>query len=126
MFAHHDRPQNHSRSEQERTLTTNPTTAASPPATRWLHEVCEATRQANCGECWALPGDECVFTTVPASVPATPGTPVRPARGYHVARFGRAMRRGLISGPDLIAVLETLDAFTSATVVYDQAPGGAR
>ena len=49
---------------------------------------------------------------------------MQPVRGYHVARFGRAMRRGLISGPDLIAVLETLDAFTSGTVVYDERPGG--
>ena len=39
--------------------------------------------------------------------------------GDHVARFGRAMRRGLISGDDLIAVLQALDAFTSATIVYD-------
>ena len=26
-----------------------------------------------------MPGDECVYTTVPV----TPGTPMRPARGYH-------------------------------------------
>jgi hypothetical protein len=36
------------------------------------------------------------------------------------------MRRGLITGPDLIAVLETVVCFTSATVVYDETPGGAR
>jgi hypothetical protein len=29
------------------------------------------------------------------------------------------MRRGLISGPDLVAVLGTLDAFTTATVICD-------
>ena len=45
--------------------------------------------------------------------------------GDHVARFGRALRRGLITGPDLIAVLQALDAFTSATIVIDQAPGGS-
>ncbi len=102
------------------------TTAASPPAARTLHEICEDARQANCGECWALPGDECVYTTVPVSVPVTPDTPVRPARGYHVARFGRAMRRGLISGRDLMAVLEALPAFTTSTVVWDEGgePGG--
>jgi hypothetical protein len=100
-------------------------TAPEAPAARSLHEVCKDARCANCGECWALPGDECVFTTAPVSVPVTPGTPVQPVRGYHVARFGRAMRRGLISGPDLIAVLETLDAFTSGTVVYDETPGGS-
>jgi hypothetical protein len=100
--------------------------APGAPAARSLREVCEAARQANCGECWAQPGDECVFTTAPVSVPVTPGTPVKPARGYHVARFARAMRRGLITGPDLIAVLDTLVVFTTSTVVYDETPGGAR
>jgi len=33
------------------------------------------------------------------------------------------MRRGLISGPELIAVLQALDAFTNATIVCD-VPGG--
>jgi hypothetical protein len=69
----------------------------------------------------AIPGDECVYTSIPVSVPVTPGTLVR---GYHVARLGRALRRGLISGPDLIGVLQALDAFTNDTVFYDQAPGG--
>ena len=101
-------------------------TAPGTPAARSLREVCADVRRVNCGECWALPGDECVFTSVPVSVPVTPGTPVKPARGYHVARFARAMRRGLITGPDLIAVLETVVCFTSATVVYDETPGGAR
>jgi hypothetical protein len=75
-------------------------------ALRPLGEICQAARQATCGECWQVPGKPC-----------TPG-------GDHVARFGRAMRRGLISGPDLLAVLGTLDAFTTATVV--EMPGGAR
>ena len=66
-----------------------------------------------------------MFTTVPVSVPVTRGTPLQPARGYHVARFARAMRRGLISGPELIAVLQTVGAFTDSTVIYDLAPGGA-
>jgi hypothetical protein len=81
--------------------------APAAPLARSLHEVCETVRQANCGECWQVPGTPC-----------TPG-------GDHVARFGRAMRRGLISGPDLLAVLGTLDAFTMATVICD-APDGAR
>ena len=79
----------------------------SPPAARSLHEIREAARLANCGECWQVPG--------------TPCTP----EGDHVARFGRAMRRGLISGPDLIAVLQALVVFTNDTVVHD-APDGAR
>ena len=85
----------------------NTTTAASPPAARPLHEICAAVRHVNCGECWQVPG-----------MPCTP-------EGDHVARFGRALRRGLITGPDLIAVLQALDAFTSATIVIDQAPGGS-
>jgi len=77
------------------------------PAVRSLAETCQAARQANCGECWQVP-----------SKPCTP-------EGDHVARFGRAMRRGLISGLDLLAVLGTLDAFTAATVICD-ARDGAR
>lgn len=100
-------------------------TAPGAPAAHSLHEVCEAARLVNCGECWAIPGDECVYTTAPVSVPVTTGIPVRPVRCYHVARFGRALRRGLISGPDLIAVLQALDAFTNDTLVYDQTPDGA-
>jgi hypothetical protein len=73
--------------------------------TRSLHEICGDVRQANCGECWQVPGKPCT------------------AGGDHVARFGRAMRRGLISGPDLVAVLGTLDAFTTATVVQTPAGG---
>jgi hypothetical protein len=88
-------------------LSTNTTTAASPPAARSLREIRKAVRLVNCGECWQVPGKPC--------------TP----EGDHVARFGRAMRRGLISGPDLLAVLGTLDAFTMATVICD-APAGAR
>ena len=42
-----------------------------------------------------------------------------------MARFARAMRRGLISGPELITVLQTVGAFTDSTVIYDLAPGGA-
>jgi hypothetical protein len=76
-------------------------------APRSLHEICELVRQANCGECWQVPGIPCT------------------SEGDHVARFGRAMRRGLISGPDLLAVLGTLGAFTTATVIFD-APDGAR
>ena len=86
----------------------NTTTAASPPAARSRHEICEAVRLANCGECWQVPGKPC--------------TP----EGDHVARFGRAMRRGLIGGPDLVAVLGALEAFTTATVICDETPGGAR
>jgi len=81
------------------------TTAASPPAARSRHEICELARLVNRGECWQVPGKPC--------------TP----EGDHVARFGRALRRGLVTGPELIAVLQALDAFASATIVGD-VPGG--
>jgi hypothetical protein len=76
-------------------------TAAGTPVVRSRHESCELARLVNCGECWQVPGQ-----------PRTP-------EGDHVARLGRAIRRGLISGDDLIAVLQALDAFTSATIVRD-------
>jgi hypothetical protein len=75
-------------------------------ATRSLTEICQAARQANCGECWQVPGKPC--------------TP----EGDHVARFGRAVRRGLITGAELVSVLGQFGAFTTATVV--ETPGGAR
>ena len=78
------------------------------PATemRSLHEVCQATRRANCGQCWQVPGLPCVTH------------PETGADGLHVARFARAMRRGLISGSELIAALSTGQPFTNATVIY--------
>ena len=82
-------------------------TAPEVPTVHSLHEICSAVRQANCGHCWQVPGKPC--------------TP----EGDHVARFGRAMRRGLITGPDLIAVLQVLDAFTNTTIVRD-VPDGAQ
>ena len=83
-------------------------TATRPPAARSLREICQAARQANCGECWQVPG-----------VPCTRGP-----EGDHVARFGRATRRGLISGAELVLVLGPFSAFTTATVV--ETPGGVR
>ena len=73
---------------------------------RPLVVICAAARQANCGECWQVPGEPCT----------------RNPEGDHVARFGRAARRGLISGRELVAVLGRLEAFATATVV--ETPGG--
>ena len=101
-------------------MTTDLTTNAGPAAVRSLHQICVNTRRATCGECWAAPGDECACTTAPVSVPVTKGTLVRPVRGYHVARFARAERRGLISAADFAAVLDIAIVFTSATVIYDE------
>lgn len=80
-------------------------TAQAAQQARSLHEICADARRANCGECWQVPGRPCT------------------AEGDHVARFGRALRRGLVTGPELIAVLQTLDAFTNTTIVCD-VPGG--
>jgi hypothetical protein len=94
-------------------------TAPAVSQARSLHEICEDVRRAECGACPALPGDECVFTTAPVSVPVTPGTRVRPARGYHVNRFAIAEADDLITIADMAAVLETAGSFTSTTVIYD-------
>jgi hypothetical protein len=59
-----------------------------PPAV--LREACEAARRVDCGQCPALSGQECVYTTAPVSVPVTAGTPVRPVRGYHAGRLALA------------------------------------
>ena len=101
-------------------MTTDPTTTARPAAVRGLHQICVDTSRATCGECWAHPGNECVYTMAPAPVPVTKGTPVQPVRGYHVARFARAVRRGLISAADFAAVLDIAIVFTPATVIYDE------
>ena len=107
-------------------MDTNLTTTASPSAARSLHEICEAARRGTCGPfCGALPGDECVFTTAPVSVPVTRGTPTRPVRGYHVSRFAWAQSHGLISAAELAAVTGTAGSFTPATVIYDTIQGTA-
>jgi hypothetical protein len=107
-------------------LDTNRTATASPPAARSLHEICEAARRGTCGPfCGALPGDECVFTTAPASVPVTRGTPMQPVRGYHVSRFAWAQSHGLISAAEFAAVTGAAGPVTPATVIYDTIPGGA-
>jgi hypothetical protein len=82
-------------------------TARTVAAARSLHEICQEARKVNCGECWQVPLKPC--TQAP--------------EGDHVARFGRAARRGLISGAELVMVLSRFAAFTTATVV--ETPGGA-
>ena len=88
---------------------TNPTMTAGPPAVRPLPEILAAVCRANCGHCWQHPGTPC------AQGPDG-------ADGYHVARLSRAMRRGLITGRELVAVLQALVTFDSATLVFDIAP----
>ena len=107
-------------------MDTSLTATASLPAARSLHEICEAARRGTCGPfCGAPPGEECVFTTAPASVPVTRGTPLQPVRGYHVSRFAWAQSHGLISAAEFAAVTETTGSVTPATVIYDTIQGGA-
>ena len=54
-----------------------------------------SVRRSGCAPCGlrqfvALAGVEGVYTTAPASVPVTAGTPVRPVRGYHAGRLALA------------------------------------
>jgi hypothetical protein len=86
-------------------VTAPPTSAAAPS----LHEILERVRMATCGQCWKEP-------TIPCAL-GPDG-----AAGYHVARLSRAMRRGLISGQELVGVLQTLVTFDNATLVFDVAP----
>lgn len=83
-------------------------TALSPVPARSLREILTEVRQARCGECWTEPGRPCAHGPDGAD-------------GYHVARLSRAMRRGLITGRELVEVLQALVAFDSATLVYDVA-----
>jgi hypothetical protein len=106
-------------------LDTTLTTITSPPAARSLHDICEAARLGDCGPfCGALPGDECVVTSAPVSVPVTGDTPMRPARGYHMARFARAESRGLISAAEFAAVTQTAGSVTPAAVIFDPGQEG--
>jgi hypothetical protein len=79
-----------------------------PQPTRTLADTIGDTRAVPCGQCWAQPPTPC----------AKGGPP-----GYHLARFGRARRRGLLSEADLAVVLEAAGyVYTNATIIY----GGER
>jgi hypothetical protein len=126
MFAYHGRPRTYPAHDRRGTLETNLTTTTSPPAARSLHEICEEARLGNCGPfCAALPGEECVFTTAPVSLPVTRGTPMRPVRGYHVSRFAWAESHGLISAAEFAAVTGAAGSLPPAAVIYDTIQGGA-
>jgi len=82
------------------------------PLPRSLHDICEAARPVPCGWCWGDRGEHCAFT----------GTTRRPVEGYHLAKFARARRKGLLSETDMAVVLEAAgDVFTPGTVIWDGA-----
>jgi hypothetical protein len=80
-------------------------TAQAVALARSLAQIRAATREANCGECWQVPGVPCA----------------QDPEGDHVAQFGRVARKDLISGAELVAILRGLEAFTTATIV--ETPG---
>jgi hypothetical protein len=87
---------------------------AAPVAPRTLHAICELTRLAACDVCWGDgPQWPCAYSGTGPD-------------GFHISRFAAALRRGLITGADFTAVIETAGVFTSATIVYDQTLGGRR
>ena len=91
--------------------TTTEITATGPQS---LHVICELTRLATCGYCWAgTPTQPCVFSGTGPD-------------GLHIARFAAAVRRGLITAADFTAVIETAVVFTNATIVYDETLGSGR
>lgn len=81
------------------------TTTTEPRAD--LARICAATSTIACPECQRRPDSPC----------RARGR----RRGWHVARFGLAMKVGVITGPDLLTVLRTVGVFTPATIVEDGA-----
>jgi len=105
---------------------TSLTAAARPPAARSRHQICQAARRGSCRpSCGALPGDECVFSTAPASVPATSGIPG--ASGPRLPRV--PVRAGATARPDqrggAAAVTAAAGPVTPAAVIDDTIQGGA-
>ena len=69
-----------------------------------VHEICESAQLVPCDCCWAEPRQPCDT--------ALPG-------GMHVARLGRAARRGAISSADFMQAMDALTVFTPASVLYE-------
>ena len=78
---------------------------------RSLHDVCESARLVPCGYCWGERSQSCAFTS----------TRGRPIEGWHLERFARARRKGLITAAEMAAVIVTAtgDVFTPGTVIWD-------
>ena len=94
--------------------TLNGTAPVGTARPRTLHAICELTRLAACGYCWAdTPCQPCAFSGTGPD-------------GLHIARFAAALRRSLITAADFTAVTETAGVFTNATIVYDETLGCGR
>jgi len=98
------------------------------PGVRSMQDICRSARVADCGHCWARSGQACLVPG-PASGPPAPVVSTETgAGGYHLARFARARRRGLITAAEMAAVLQGYDVFAGHTVIWDadegRCPGG--
>jgi hypothetical protein len=79
---------------------------AGRPLPRTLHALIEqAARLVPCGLCWQCPGRACDGRD-----------------GFHLARFCRARRRGLITADEMASVLAGYEVFSGATIVRDVTP----
>ena len=77
-----------------------------------MHDICEATRLVPCGYCWAGRGESCGFT----------GTRARPLDGWHLARFARARRKGLISEAEMAVALDAAGVIANHVILRAEAP----
>jgi len=75
------------------------------PQGRPLAAIAADAIAAECGECWPGHGNPC------------------DADGTHLARFARARRRGILSGPDMAVVLDAAgDVLQPSAVIPAGAP----
>lgn len=90
----------------------DPVPASTPPVpVRNVGSLCDLTRLAYCCHCFAGPHRPCID--------------VDGGRlgGVHLARFARAVRSGLIRGPEFSMILASAgDTFTSGTVIGGDDP----
>lgn len=63
----------------------------------------QGAARVTCGFCWQAPGEPCT------------------ADGWHLARFLRAYRRGLITKAEMVTVLATLTVISEGAVVTEAA-----
>ncbi len=69
-----------------------------------MRRLCTAARSVPCGHCAAPPGQPCVSS--------------RGQEGYHLARFARACKNGLITSEGMAAaIMAAGPVFTPATLI---------
>jgi len=88
-----------------------------------MQDICQSARLADCGHCWARSGQACLVPGPAIGQPAQVVNTETGADGYHLARFARARRRGLITAAEMAAVLQGYDVFAGHTVIWDAHEG---